>query len=318
MINGNGARLKLTALLAATLGASALVYRQPDQGKLNDIPNRLPEAAPYVLAETQAFPPPYHDHWEQEDSPGQCQTCHQKIFDEWNGSMMSNSWRDPVWRAAFLALSRSTSAHGECDTPEPPDGTARPRHNPFANPGECSSTFDLGTGKYTVSRPGSLLDSFCSRCHMPTDYIDNIPLKTVSLEPKTHLENAPVDPNFNPTSDNGTGLAFATLSPQYRNTDSGKSGIICAVCHTYAETRDTPFHNYDRSASAYAPATGTKSRSELLAGAQQDTFNVPDPARQNLGYSIGAGAYRLSPHAIGSAERLGPLAANPPPAVHDR
>jgi hypothetical protein len=318
MINGNGKSLKLAALLATTLATSALVYNQLDQKKLNDIPNRLPEAAPYVLAETQAYAPPFHDHWEQEDSPGQCQTCHQKIFDEWNGSMMSNSWRDPVWRAAFFALARMTSAHGNCDVLTPPDGTPKAALNPFADKGgECSSTFDIGTGKYTVSRPGSLLDFFCSRCHMPTDYVDNIPLKTVSVDPHTNLENAPGDPNFNPTSDNGTGLAFATLAAQYRNTDSGKSGIICAVCHSYAETRDTPFHNYLRSASAYTPATGTKPRNELLASAQQDTFNVPDPAKQNLGYSIGAGAYRLSPHAIGTAERFGPLAANQPPTQKD-
>jgi Bacterial Ig-like domain len=317
MINGNGKSLKLAALLATTLAAGALVYTQPDQSKLNDIPNRLPEAAPYVLAEAQAYPPPFHDHWEQEDSPGQCQTCHQKIFDEWNGSMMSNSWRDPVWRAAFFALAKATSAHGECDTPEPPDGTPKAAHNPFANKGECSSTFDIGTGKYTISRPGSLLDAFCSRCHMPTDYVDNVPLRTVALDLRTHLESAPVDPNFNPTSDNGTGIAFATLAAQYRNTDSGKSGIICAVCHSYAETRDTPFHNYVQSASAYSPATGVKPRNELLAGSQQDTFNVPDPAKQNLGYSIGAGAYRLSPHAIGTAERFGPLAANQPPTEKD-
>src|SRR6476469_8979232 len=128
MMNGNGKSLKLAVLLGTLLATSALVYYQPDQSKLNDIPNRLPEAAPYVLAEAQAFPPPSHDHWEQEDSPGQCQTCHQKIFDEWNGSMMSNSWRDPVWRAAFLALARATSANGECDTPEPPDGTPRAIH----------------------------------------------------------------------------------------------------------------------------------------------------------------------------------------------
>jgi len=317
MINGNGRALKLATLFATALAASAVVYYQPDQSKLNDIPNRLPEAAPYVVVEAQAYPPPFHDHWEQEDSPGQCQTCHQKIFDEWNGSMMSNSWRDPVWRAAFFALAKATSAHGECDTPEPPDGTLKAAHNPFANKGECSSTFDIGTGKYTISRPGSLLDAFCSRCHMPTDYVDNVPLKTVALDPRTHLENAPVDPNFNPTSDNGTGIAFATLAAQYRNTDSGKSGIICAVCHTYAETRDTPFHNYLRSNSAYTPATGVKPRSELLASAQQDIFNVPDAARQNLGYSIGAGAYRLSPHAIGSPERFGPLAANAAPSEKD-
>ena len=316
MTNGNGKILKLMAVLATTAAVSAAVY-QPDQGKLNDIPNRLPEAAPYVLAEAQAFPPPYHEHWEQEDSPGQCQTCHQKIFDEWNGSMMSNSWRDPAWRAAFLLLSRATSAHGECDTPEPPDGTPKATHNPFANQGECSSTFNIGTQNYKVSRPGSLLDFFCSRCHMPTDYVDNVPIRNVSWDPDRKLEIAPGDPNFNPTSDNGSGIAFATLESQYRNTNAGKSGIICAVCHTYAETRDTPFHNYAHSQSAYVPAEGRQSRPELVAAAHQDIFNVPDPTKQNLGYSIGAGSYRLSPHAIVFPERFGPLAATPAPSPKD-
>lgn len=317
MMNGNGSILKLFTLITSTVAVAAVVYLQPDAAKQRELPNRLPEAAPYVLAEAQAFPPPYHQHWEQEDSVGQCQTCHQKIFDEWNGSMMSNSWRDPAWRAAFLLLSRATSANGECDTPEPPDGTEKATHNPFANKGECSSTFDLGTQKFTLSRPGSLLDFFCSRCHMPTDYIDNVPLKNVKFDPHTGLETAPGDPNFFPTSDNGTGIAFATLDSQFRNTESGKSGIICAVCHTYAETRDTPFHNYSRANSAYVAATGTKSRSELLASGEQDTFRVPDASKQNLGYSIGAGSYRLSPHAIASAERFGPLAANQPPTPND-
>jgi Big-like domain-containing protein len=315
-MNVNGL-LKLLTVAVTTIGTCGLVYLQPDPSRLKDIPNRLPEAAPYVIAEAQAFPPPFHDHWEQEDSVGQCQTCHQKIFDEWNGSMMSNSWRDPAWRAAFLLLSRATSANGECDTPEPPDGSPKAAHNPFANQGECSSTFDLGTGKYTVSRPGSLLDSFCSRCHMPTDYVDNVPLKNVTLDQHTGLETALPDPNFFPSSDSGTGIAFATLDSQHRNTESGKSGIICAVCHTYAETRDTPFHNYVRSQSAYVPAIGDKPRSDLLKPAQQDTFGVPDPSKQNLGYSIGAGSYRLSPHAISMAERFGPLAATEPPTAAD-
>jgi hypothetical protein len=316
MINGNGKVLKMFTLLATIAGVLGAVY-QADQSKLNDLPNRLPEAAPYVVAEARALPPPYHDHWEQEDSPGQCQTCHQKIFDEWNGSMMSNSWRDPAWRAAFLLLSRATSANGECDTPAPPDGTRKATHNPFANPNDCSSTFDLGTEKYRVSRSGSLLDFFCSRCHMPTDYVDNFPLRNITVDPHGKLEHAAGDPNFNPTSDNGTGTAFATLESQFRNTASGKSGIICAVCHTYAETRDTPFHNYARGESAYVPAPGRQSRPELVASQQQDIFNVPDPEKQNLGYSIGAGAYRLSPHAIVFPERFGPLASTQPPSETD-
>jgi hypothetical protein len=317
MLRWNPKIIKLLALAATAISATGVVYIQPNDSALNDIPNRLPEAAPYVLAEAQAFPPPYHDHWEQEDSPGQCQTCHQKSFDQWNGSMMSNSWRDPAWRAAFLLLARVTSTNGECDTPAPPDGSPKATHNPFAKKDECASTFDIGTGKYTVSRQGSLLDFFCSRCHMPTDYIDNVPLKNVKFDPHTHLEMAIGDPKFNPTSDNGTGIAFATLDSQYRNTESGKSGIICAVCHTYAETRDTPFHTYASSPSAYTPAPATKPRSELLASLQQDTFGVPDPGKQNLGYSIGAGAYRLSPHAIGFPERFGPLAANEAPVAKD-
>lgn len=316
MLNGNGNVLKLITLMTTTVVAAAVVYLQPDPSKLKDIPNRLPEAAPYIYAEAKgAFAPPYHEHWEQEDSPGQCQTCHQKIFDEWNGSMMSNSWRDPGWRAAFLLLSRATSANGECDTPLPPDGTPKAPHNPFANK-DCSSTFDIGTHSYTVSRPGSLLDTFCSRCHMPTDYVDNFPLRDIKFD-SAGREIGDPDKNFFPTSDNGTGIAYATVDAQFRNTESGKSGIICAVCHTYAETRDTPFHNYASSTPTFKEATDTRSRSDLLPPQEQDTFGIPDPSKQNLGYAIGAGSYRLSPHAIAMSERFGPLVANQPPTQTD-
>ncbi|HEV2987532.1 MAG TPA: Ig-like domain-containing protein [Candidatus Angelobacter sp.] len=306
---------KLIVLVVTVLAVSALVY-QPNVNR-NDIPNRLPEAAPYNYTEAKAIAPPYEDHWAQEDNPGQCYTCHATIFSEWNGSMMSNSWRDPIWRAAFFALSKAVSASGECDTPEPPDGTEKAVHNPFANKGECSSTFDIGTEKYKVSRSGSLLDAFCSRCHMPTNYIDNIPLRNVKVDDKTGLENARVDPNFNPTSDNGTGVAFATLESQYRNTDTGKSGIICAVCHTYAETRDTPWHNYVHVDSKYTPVPSAQARNEALPVEKQDIYDVPDKTKQNLGYSIGAGSYRLSPHAITYPERFGPLAANTQPGQKD-
>ncbi len=126
-----------------------------------------------------------------------------------------------------------------------------------------------------------------------------------------------MDPNFNPTSDNGTGIAFATVDSQYRNTDSGKTGIFCEVCHSFAATRDTPFHNYERGGNEYNTAVGTESRTELLAAKLQDMFQVADPAKRNLGYSVGAGAFRLSPHAIGSAEVFGPLAAAKPPSPTD-
>jgi hypothetical protein len=309
--------VKLAVLLVTALALSAAVYQT--KAPALDLPNRIPEAAPYITAEAKALPPPYEEHWQTANHPGQCQNCHQKIFDEWNGSMMSNSWRDPVWRAAFLLLSRAVSTNGDCGTPAPPDGTVKAKHNPFALPdGECASAFNIGDHKVTVSRPGSLLDGFCSRCHMPTNYTDNVPLRTVTVDPKTGLENAPLDPKFNPTGDNGTGIAFATLDSQFRNTESGKTGIFCAVCHSFAATRDTPFHNYPRGGTEYFPAVGTQDRGGLLGVDRQDIFAVADTTKRNLGYSIGAGAFRLSAHAIAVGERFGPLSANPSPVAEDR
>jgi hypothetical protein len=300
--------IKAITLLATPLGLSAFVYH--DGTRPADLPNRIPEAAPYVTAEAAAFPPPYEEYWQGQNHPGQCQSCHQKIFEQWNGSMMSNSWRDPIWRAAFLLLARAVSTNGECDTPEPPDGSPKATHNPFARPGECASDFDLGTSTVTVSRPGSLLDGFCSRCHMPTNYIDNVPLRSVKVDARTRLESAPVDTKFNPTADNGTGIAFATLDAQFRNTESGKSGIFCAICHSFAATRDTPFHNYQRAGLDYFPAVGKQSRAELVVSELQDIALVAERTRPNLGYSIGAGAYRLSPHALAFPDRVGPLMAS--------
>jgi hypothetical protein len=305
--------IKLGTFVATGLLVGFLA-KQPEQ-VLGDLPNRMPEPAPYITDEAKVFPPPYEEFWKTQNHPGQCQTCHQKIFDEWNGSMMSNSWRDPVWRGAFLLLSRALSTNGECDTPAPPDGTEKSHHNPFAKPGECASEFDIGTEHVTLSRPGSLLDAFCSRCHMPTNYLDNVPLRNITMD-KAGLESAPADTRFNPTSDNHTGIAFATVDEQFRNTESGKTGIFCAICHSFAATRDTPFHNYTRSGTEYVPATGPDSRADLLHDAQ-DLFKVADLTKRNLGYSIGAGSYRLSPHAIVFPERFGPMAATAAPSPSD-
>jgi hypothetical protein len=310
-------KLIKTAAFVVTGVTMGVLAKGPETLR-TDLPNRLPEAAPYLSAEAAVFPPPYEEYWKTQNHPGQCRTCHQKIFDQWNGSMMSNSWRDPVWRAAFLLLARAVSTNGECDTPSPPDHTPKATHNPFAKPGACASVFDLGTGKVTLSRPGSLLDAFCSRCHMPTNYLDNVPLHTITLDPRLGIESAPADPRFHPTSDNHTGLAFATLDAQFRNTESGKTGIFCAVCHSMSSTRDTPYHNYVREGTEYTAAVGEGSRDALLPAAQQDMFTPAARDQRNLGYGVGAGAYQLSPHAIVFPERFGPLAANAAPTPEDR
>jgi len=291
----------LTAVVLLLAGLQAY-------GRHGELPNRIPEPPPYDTTEAQFFPPPWDSEWDGVNNPGSCSNCHSRIFDEWNGSMMSNSWRDPAWRGAFLLISRLTATDGNCDIPAPPDSTTPALINPFAN-GDCTSTFDLGNGVlHTTSGSGSLLDEFCSRCHMPTNYVDNV--NNVIVDSPSGQLHGETDPNFDPTSDNGTGLSFATLASQFRNTDPGKRGIFCEVCHTNTGSRYTPYHNYERSGTEYVPAAGTDSRTALVAQADQDILNVADPNLINQGYGIGAGSYALSPHAIGYPERFGPLSFN--------
>ncbi len=303
--------LRVLVLAVAIVGICAAVYPRAEYAV--ELENRIPEAAPYVTAEAEFFPPPYEEFWKGIAHPGQCQSCHKRIFDEWTGSMMANAWRDPTWRGAFLLSARQTNTNGDCDIPDPPDGTKKAHYNTFALPQQCASSFDAGDARGLISRPGSLMDGFCSRCHMPSNYVDNVPLQSVSTQSGSGLEFGHLNPNFNPTGDAGTGIAFATLEEQLRNTDSGKSGVFCAICHSIAETRDTPYHTLARAEAPpqpeYIPALGTGPRSQLLP--KGDTFAVPDSAQPNLGYAIGAGSYRLSPHAIGYPERFGPMPAQP-------
>jgi hypothetical protein len=291
-------------LAAAALAVTGVALAWRAQANHGGLPNRIPEPAPYNVAEAQHFPPPYEADWNGANNPGVCDTCHSRIFNEWNGSMMSNSWRDPGWRGAFLLISRLTATDGNCDIPNPPDGTAKSQINPFAN-ANCTSTFNLGTTTHTTSGSGSLLDDFCARCHMPANYVDNVPLANVTADPPSGLEHGQVDPNFDPTSANGTTRAFATLAAQLRNTPAGQRGVFCETCHTYTETRYTPYHNYQRTGTEYTPALGTTGRDNLVA--TPDVMNVADANSPNLGYGVGAGSFRLSPHAIGFPERFGPL-----------
>jgi hypothetical protein len=154
---------------------------------------------------------------------------------------------------------------------------------------------------------------------MPTNYVDNVPLQNVTVDVPSGVEHGRLEPNFNPTSGNQTGLAFATLETQLRNTDSGKTGVACMVCHSAVDTRDTPFHNSAASTTGpgYVPALGTQPRSELVAAADQDILEVPDQKAANLGYSVGGGSFRLSPHAIGVADRAGPLTLKPHAGASD-
>lgn len=334
--------LGLTTLLSVA-GLASLAYAR--HGEENILPNRIPEPAPYTVSETTsaggAFGAPHTNVpfeavWNSQNDSGSCDGCHTKMWEQWNGAMMSNAWRDPGWRGAFLLVARLTSTDGNCDIPNPPDGTARASINPFAHPTACQSTFNAGTTNVTYTGSGSLMDDFCSRCHMPTNYIDGV--TSVTTDAPSGLEHGRISPLFDPTDCVGpapcvasgtvttTDPATGQLTPEsfdertyvdgatrVVNSNSGKAGIICEMCHTNVETRYTPYHLYNKSGTEYYPAPQNTGRyNQGLTPAQQDMLTVPDAASGNLGYAVGAGAFRLSPHALYLPERFGPLSWNDP------
>ncbi len=188
-------KLKPIVLVCVSVVIGILVPMFYAYAREGELPNRIPTPAPYNVQEASFYPPPYETSWNREDNPGNCDTCHGTagFFANWNGPMMSNSWRDPGWRAAFYLVAKLTATNGNCGVPSPPDGTARALLNPFET-ANCTSTWNLGSGtsypaSYTTSGSGSLLDGFCSRCHMPANYIDNIPLSNVTTDSPSGMEN---------------------------------------------------------------------------------------------------------------------------------
>ncbi len=324
-------------LVLVAVGASPVLARHGEEGFLT---NRIPEPAPYVVAETTINPggtpgqfgaphtgQPFEPLWTSTDDVGGCSGCHTGLYNQWNGAMMSNAWRDPGWRGAFLLVARLTSTDGNCDIPNPPDGTPRASINPFAHPTACQSTFNSGTTTVTYTGSGSLMDDFCSRCHMPTNYIDAT--TTVTNDAPSGQEHGRISPLYDPTSvgtDQATDPANGQLTlesfgprtyvdgvSRVVNSNSGKIGIVCEVCHTNVATRYTPYHLYNKSGTEYVPAPQNTGRwNQGLTAAQQDTLTVPDAASGNLGYAAAAGAFRLSPHALNLPERFGPLSWNDP------
>ncbi len=329
------------ATFALVAGFASVAFAR--HGEENILTNRIPEPAPYVVSETTsaggAFGAPhtgvpFESLWNTTDNVGSCDGCHTTLWNQWNGAMMSNGWRDPGWRGAFLLVARLTSTDGNCDIPNPPDGTTRASINPFGHPTACQSTFNSGTTNVTYTGSGSLMDDFCSRCHMPTNYIDAT--TSVTSDAPSGQEHGRISPLYDPTECVGpapcvtsgtvttTDPATGALTPESFssrtyvdgvtrnvNSNSGKTGIVCEICHTNVETRYTPYHLYNKSGTEYYPAPQNTARyNQGLTTTQQDMLTVPDAASGNLGYGVAAGAFRLSPHALNLPERFGPLSWN--------
>jgi hypothetical protein len=163
------------------------------------------------------------------DLPETCGGCHADIYNQWKGSMHSNSWTDPVYRAALNLMSKAS--HGKVDN------FCMGCHTPIglvtreASPG--------GKGMSEVANRGV----HCEVCHNVSG-ISGIGNGSYVLTPK--LNGRPL--KFGPYSD--------AVSP-YHDTAYSKlhtQSEFCADCHnvthpfnrlqierTYDEWRDSSY-----------------------------------------------------------------------------
>ena len=272
-----------------------------------ELESRIPEAAPYVTAEAQFFPPPYRGYWKGIAHPGQCQSCHKRIFDEWTGSMMANAWRDPTWRGAFLLSARQTSTRGDCDVPR-----SAGRHRQGAlQPVRASRRMRL-----------AIRCRRCARHDCAAGIADGRLLRALPHAEQLHGQRAAAERVDRTAVRPGvrricirTSIPLATQAPAWRSRRSTRS---CATPSPARAASSAPsatasprpaIRRITPSRSADAPK-----QPEYVprsARATRDCTAVPDAAAPNLGYGIGAGSFRLSPHAIGFPERFGPLVATP-------
>ena len=159
------------SLTAALISVAAFMSypAMARHGEADKLINRIAEPAAYEVSETiagggQTQNPPFENLWTSLNDTGSCDGCHTGLYDEWNGSMMANAWRDPGWRGAFLLVSRATSTDGCADiTPVLTGGLAKDgslgydcsttarKLNPFANANSTSSFNKTPTGQNSAA-----------------------------------------------------------------------------------------------------------------------------------------------------------------------
>ena len=57
-----------------------VLWGGPEHARHVELPNRIPEAAPYNVTEAESYPPPYEVKWTTLNHPRLCASCLPQIF----------------------------------------------------------------------------------------------------------------------------------------------------------------------------------------------------------------------------------------------
>lgn len=163
------------------------------------------------------------------EPPEVCAGCHAEIYRQWNGSMHSNSWTDPIYRAALNHASKATG--GKVDK------LCMGCHTPIGVlSGEATPS---GEGMSEIANRGVQ----CDVCHNISDST-GLSNGAFVLTPK--LQGRPL--KFGPFKDAQSPYHDTAYSPLHEKSE------FCAQCHnvthpfnqmpierTYDEWRDSPY-----------------------------------------------------------------------------
>ncbi len=232
---------------------------------------------------------------EQFIKPSVCGKCHSEIYEQWNGSMHSKAFVDPIWRAATKLFFKETTESGEilemkacvkCHTP-------------------------LGFRSYSISSPADDYDKlaelpaqgiFCNWCHNISE-IKHIGDAGYELEPGGGED----DPStmLGPRKDASSDFHPTSYSELHTRSE------FCGLCHnvshaanklpietTYSEWKNSPYNTGDPETTVNCqdchmrqrpgvPATGKTERPDNPGKA---AINGPDRPHIWTHYFVGGNA----------------------------
>lgn len=227
------------------------------------------------------------------EDPAVCGGCHNEIYEQWNGSMHSNAWKDPVFLKLYAMASEETKGltDGFCTRCHVPVGVLKGEIPPadgsklsdIARKGiQCdfchtvNASKGIGNGAY-VSSPGKtkrgpLRDSFST--YHDTAYSD--------LHTKSEFCGMCHDVTH-PVNEKPIERTYTEWKESPYNTGDPKSTIYCQDCHM----RQKPG----------LPATGATEKRNLPG---KDALGGPD--REHIYTHYFAGGNALLPGILGSED----------------
>ena len=266
--------LALLALIPCA-GLVALAYQS--EPRTGELPNRIPQAAPYDVAEARHFPPPFEEAWEGQHNPGKLRHLPrqdlQRVERLDDVELLARSGlarrpsSSPPARPRRPATARSPRRRTARRAPSQPvrrrrlhehfRHRRRPRRRPPA-PARCSTA----SAPSATCRPTTWTTCRWRRRRRPALGPGARPARSRSSTPRrTPAPGSPSPP---------WSRASATPTP-------GKRGIFCAVCHTFADTREMPFRQLPQVGHSVSRRAGHASRARQLPPASQD--RSPSPTR---------------------------------------